>query len=65
MSLCAPSPLLLKLTKRLSDVTEMRRRGEPTVPFTMGGERRTNPFLRPKQVPFVLFSVLSSVSSAH
>jgi hydroxyacylglutathione hydrolase len=34
------------LQARQAEVVEMRRRGEPTVPTTIGAERATNPFLR-------------------
>lgn len=35
------------LRERAMDVDAMRARGEPTVPTSIGLERRTNPFLRP------------------
>ena len=35
------------LRRRAKEVTEMRARGEPTVPTTVGVERATNPFCRP------------------
>jgi hydroxyacylglutathione hydrolase len=35
------------LTTRMVDVTAARQAGKPTVPSTMGLEKRTNPFLRP------------------
>jgi hydroxyacylglutathione hydrolase len=34
------------LTDRLAEVTAMRKRGEPTVPTSIGAERATNPFMR-------------------
>jgi len=34
------------VTAKLARVAELRARGEPTVPSTIGEERRTNPFLR-------------------
>lgn len=34
------------ITRRLSEVEELRARGEPTVPTTIARERETNPFLR-------------------
>lgn len=34
------------LRRRVAEVKEMRRRGEPTVPSTIGEEKATNPFLR-------------------
>ena len=35
------------LRSRADEISEMRARGEPTVPTSIGLERRTNPFLRP------------------
>lgn len=35
------------LRQRMVDVEARRSRGEPTIPSTIGLERRTNPFLRP------------------
>jgi len=35
------------LTTRMVDVTAARQAGKPTVPSTMGQEKKTNPFLRP------------------
>jgi hydroxyacylglutathione hydrolase len=35
------------LQARAREVSEMRARGEPTVPTTVGVERATNPFCRP------------------
>jgi hydroxyacylglutathione hydrolase len=35
------------LRQRMVDVEACRSRGEPTIPSTIGLERRTNPFLRP------------------
>ena len=35
------------LRRRAQDIDAMRARGEPTVPTSIGLERRTNPFLRP------------------
>lgn len=35
------------LRRRANQIDEMRARGEPTVPTSIGVERRTNPFLRP------------------
>ncbi len=34
------------LVERAASIRAQRRRGEPTVPSTLGDERRTNPFLR-------------------
>ena len=31
---------------RVAEISEMRQRGLPTVPSTLGVEKRTNPFLR-------------------
>ena len=36
-----------ELRRRAQDIDAMRARGEPTVPTSIGLERRTNPFLRP------------------
>jgi len=36
-----------ELTARIAKVKELRAAGQPTVPSTIGLERRTNPFLRP------------------
>lgn len=35
------------LVQRAARVDELRRRGQPTIPSTIGLERETNPFLRP------------------
>ena len=35
------------LKARMKEVRDLRDRGEPTVPSTLGAERATNPFLRP------------------
>jgi hydroxyacylglutathione hydrolase len=35
------------LQARMKDVTSLRQAGKPTVPATMGLEKKTNPFLRP------------------
>jgi len=35
-----------ELLKRVKEITLKRSRGEPTVPSTMGDEKKTNPFLR-------------------
>ena len=35
-----------ELKLRVNDVTELRRKGLPTLPVTMGIEKKTNPFLR-------------------
>ena len=35
------------LVSRLEDIENLRRRGRPTIPSTIGLERQTNPFLRP------------------
>ena len=35
------------LVMRMREVEILRTKGEPTVPSTMGLEKRTNPFLRP------------------
>lgn len=35
-----------ELMVRVAQVNEMRAKGEPTVPSTMGLEKKTNPFLR-------------------
>jgi hydroxyacylglutathione hydrolase len=35
------------LTARIAEIDKLRGRGEPTVPTTIGLERRTNPFVRP------------------
>lgn len=34
------------LVARFNDVKDKRSRGVPTVPSTMGAEKKTNPFLR-------------------
>ncbi len=34
------------LHARVEEVIALREQGEPTIPTTMGVERRTNPFLR-------------------
>ena len=34
------------LAQRLSDAKALREKGLPTIPSTLGEERRTNPFLR-------------------
>jgi hydroxyacylglutathione hydrolase len=36
----------LALRRRAAEIDQLRARGEPTVPSTMGEERATNPFLR-------------------
>lgn len=36
-----------ELVARIADIDARRARGEPTVPTTIGLERRTNPFVRP------------------
>ena len=36
------------LVARSAEIRQMRARGEPTVPMSLGVERRTNPFLRPQ-----------------
>lgn len=38
------------LKARAAEVDRLRAQGRPTVPTTMGLEKRTNPFLRPKSV---------------
>lgn len=35
------------LVARVAEIAELRSRGEPTVPTTIGKEKATNPFLRP------------------
>ena len=35
------------LTARIAKIDKLRARGEPTVPTTIGLERKTNPFVRP------------------
>ena len=35
-----------ELVARAKEIMEMRERGEPTVPSTIGEEKRTNPFVR-------------------
>jgi hydroxyacylglutathione hydrolase len=37
-----------ELARRAEEVEALRSRGEPTLPTTIGLERRTNPFLRPE-----------------
>lgn len=39
------------LAERAERVAALRARGEPSVPFTLGEERRTNPFLRTETGP--------------
>ncbi len=39
-------PNNLKLQKRVKEIKEMREKGIPTVPSSLGTERETNPFLR-------------------
>ncbi len=36
-----------ELVARAANITQLRSRGEPTVPTTIGAEKATNPFLRP------------------
>ncbi len=36
----------LDLKQRLADVATLRRKGKPTLPVTLGDEKKTNPFLR-------------------
>jgi len=38
------------LAARLAEIASLRERGLPTVPTTIGLERQTNPFVRPKAV---------------
>lgn len=38
------------LVERMAKVSDMRARGEPTVPTTIGQERATNPFMRARTV---------------
>jgi len=40
-------PENVQLVERAKQVNELRLKGEPTIPSTMGLERNTNPFLRP------------------
>ena len=38
------------LAERMTEVTAMRERGEPTVPTSIALERATNPFMRARSV---------------
>jgi hydroxyacylglutathione hydrolase len=46
-------PANLELARRLDEALMLRRRGEPTVPSTIGLELRTNPFLRCGEVSVI------------
>ena len=52
------------LVERVKEITTLRARGEPTVPTSIGLERRTNPFVRPDSEEIQKTLGLSGASNA-
>lgn len=53
------------LAARAEEIAALRRRGEPTVPATLGHERKTNPFLRVRDPDFKAGLGLSDLPDAQ
>lgn len=53
------------LTARIKEIDSMRARGEPTVPTSIGLERRTNPFVRPDSEEIQKIIGLSGATAAE
>jgi hydroxyacylglutathione hydrolase len=52
------------LTARIAEIDKLRARGEPTVPTTIGLERKTNPFVRPSSAEIQKTIGLGGASAA-
>ena len=53
------------LAARIKEINSLRARGEPTIPTSIGLERRTNPFVRPDSAEIQKIVGLSGATASE